>query len=178
MEVHFYMAKLTLNQKIEIYQKRKAGFTVSNLSKEYSVNVCNIKYLIRLVDMHGIDILHKDKNTYYSPELKLEIMNKVLMGRQSITSTAIEYGLPNKGILCNWIRSYKANGYVIVERKRGRKSTMNNKNQSNKKYEDMTAEEKVKYLENKNLYLEIENEYLKKLRAVVQARKNQQLKKK
>ena len=55
---------------------------------------------------------------------------------------------------------------------------MNNKNQSNKKYEDMTAEEKVKYLENKNLYLEIENEYLKKLRAVVQARKNQQLKKK
>ena len=59
-----------------------------------------------------------------------------------------------------------------------RKSTMNNKNKSNKKYEDMTAEEKVKYLENKNLYLEIEIEYLKKLRAVVQARKNQQLKKK
>ena len=172
------MAKLTLNQKIEIYQKRKAGITVSNLSKEYSVNVCNIKYLIRLVDMHGIDILHKDKNRYYSPELKLEIMNKVLIDGQSMISTAIEYGLPNKGMLCNWIRSYKANGYVIVERKRGRKSTMNNKNKSNKKYEDMTAEEKVKYLENKNLYLEIENEYLKKLRAVVQARKNQQLKKK
>ena len=42
----------------------------------------------------------------------------------------------------------------------------------------MTPEEKIKYLENKNRYLEAENEYLKKLRAVVQARKNQQQKKK
>lgn len=42
----------------------------------------------------------------------------------------------------------------------------------------MTPEEKIKYLEDKNLYLEAENEYLKKLRAVIQARKNQQSKKK
>ncbi len=49
--------------------------------------------------------------------------------------------------------------------------------QMKKKYEDMTPEEKVKYLEHQNQYLEAENEYLKKLRAVVQARKNQQPKK-
>lgn len=42
----------------------------------------------------------------------------------------------------------------------------------------MTPEEKVKYLENKNLYLEAELEYIKKLRAVIQARKDQQPKKK
>jgi|AKYZ01.1.fsa_nt_gi hypothetical protein len=47
-----------------------------------------------------------------------------------------------------------------------------------KKYQDMTPEEKVKYLEGKNIYLEAENEYLKKLRAVVQNRKNRQQKKK
>ncbi len=46
-----------------------------------------------------------------------------------------------------------------------------------KNYEDMTPEEKVKYLEAKNLYLEAENEYLKKLRAVVQARKEREQKK-
>lgn len=55
---------------------------------------------------------------------------------------------------------------------------MAKKNDNIKKYEDMTLEEKVKHLENKNLYLEAENEYLKKLRAVVQARKDQQPKKK
>ena len=50
--------------------------------------------------------------------------------------------------------------------------------QFNKKYEDMSPEEKIKYLENKNQYLEAENEYLKKLRAAVQKKKNQQSKKK
>ena len=47
-----------------------------------------------------------------------------------------------------------------------------------KKYEDMTPEEKINYLQKKNLYLEAEVEYLKKLRAVVQERKNQKQKKK
>ncbi len=42
---------------------------------------------------------------------------------------------------------------------------MNRQKKINKKYEDMTPEEKIKYLENRNLYLEVENEYLKKLRA-------------
>ncbi|MGX8850964.1 hypothetical protein ACWG42_04580 [Amedibacillus sp. YH-ame10] len=55
---------------------------------------------------------------------------------------------------------------------------MINKTTSKKSYEDMTLEEKVKYLEDKNLYLEAEIEYRKKLSAVVQARKNQQPKKK
>lgn len=55
---------------------------------------------------------------------------------------------------------------------------MNRQKKINKKYEDMTPEEKIKYLENRNLYLEVENEYLKKLRAAVQARKNRQPKKK
>ena len=38
----------------------------------------------------------------------------------------------------------------------------------------MTDEEKVKYLEKENLYLRAENEYIKKLRAAVQARKKRE----
>lgn len=172
------MAKLTREQKIELYKKRKGGQTISSLSKEYQINVHNIKYLIRLIDRHGFDILNSGKNKYYSPELKLEIINAVLIDGQSIKGTAIEYGLSSDGMLLNWIHSYKENGYVIVEKTKGRPSTMNKKDQFIKKYEDMTPEEKIKYLENKNQYLEAEIEYLKKLRAAVQARKNRQPKRK
>ena len=172
------MAKLTTEQKIEIYQKNKSGKPASLLSKQYNVRRESILYLIKLIDTHGESILRKENNKYYSPELKIEMINKILIDNQSIRSTAIEYGLPSCWMLVNWIRSYKENKYVIVEKKRGRSSTMNIKNKNNKKYEDMTPEEKVKYLEEKNQYLEAENEYLKKLRAVVQARKNQQQKKK
>ena len=172
------MAKLTREQKIELYKKRKAGQAISLLSKEYQIAVQNIKYLIRLIDKHGFDILNSENKKYYSPELKLKIINTVLSDGQSITSTAIEYGLSSNGMLVNWINSYKENGCVIVEKKKGRPSTMNKKDQFNKKYEDMTPEEKIKYLENRNQYLEAEVEYLKKLRAAVQARKNRQPKKK
>ncbi|MEG0469834.1 MAG: hypothetical protein RR531_10885 [Longicatena sp.] len=50
-------------------------------------------------------------------------------------------------------------------------------NQSKKEYKEMTLE-KNKYNEKRIQYLEAENEYLKKLRTVVQARKSQQPKKK
>lgn len=38
----------------------------------------------------------------------------------------------------------------------------------------MTLEEKIKELERKNLYLEAENEYLKKLNALVQEKEQQE----
>ncbi|MGL4953453.1 MAG: hypothetical protein ACRC5Q_06630 [Culicoidibacterales bacterium] len=65
-------------------------------------------------------------------------------------------------------------GYVIVEKTKGRPTTMK---KPTKKYEQMTESEKIKYLENKNLYLELEVEYLKKLEAVIQKRSQQPLKK-
>ncbi|MFR4137492.1 MAG: IS3 family transposase [Anaerobutyricum hallii] len=169
------MSKLTREQKIEMYHKRESGVTVQELAKEYKIRKDNIHYLIRLIEKHGEGILRNDKNRYYSSSLKEEIINKVLLDNHSVSSIAIEYGLSSDGMLFHWIKSYKENGYVIVEKTKGRRSTM--KPNLNKEYTDMTPEEKVIYLENKNLYLEAENEYLKKLRAVVQARKNQQPKK-
>lgn len=171
------MSKLTRKEKIELYKKKKEGYTINSLSKMYNINKNNVNYLVRLIDKHGFDVLRNKKNKYYSPELKQEIINKVLVYGNSLTQTSIDYGLLNSGLLANWIRLYKENNYVIVEKKKGRPSTMNNKFK-NKKYEDMTLEEKNKYLENKNLYLQAENEYLKKLHAVIQEKKNQQLKKK
>ena len=78
-------------------------------------------------------------------------------------------------MLNNWIKNYKEMGYNIVERKRGRSLTMP---KVIKGKENETDKEKIKRLEEENLYLKSELEYTKKLRAVVQARKIQQQKKK
>ena len=77
-------------------------------------------------------------------------------------------------MLNNWLKNYRENGYNIVERKRGRPAMPKLIN----KKENETDKEKIKRLEQENLYLKAELEYSKKLRAVVQARKNQQQKKK
>lgn len=132
------MAKLTRKQKIEIYTKRKNGVLMTILSKEYNIRCDNINYLIRLIDKHGFNILRKNKNNYYSPKLKVEIINKVLVDGQSIKSTAIEYGLSSDGMLVNWINSYKK--WICYSREKERKTppTMNKQNKTNKNYEDMT----------------------------------------
>ena len=168
------MSKLTYEDKIEIYNKRKKGFTKIRLSKEYNVSISIIDYLFRLIDKHGYDVLRTSKNKYYSPYQKEQIINRVLIGGESTTSVAIDEGLPSFGMLPNWIKKYKEMGYNIVELKRGR-STMP---KVTKKKENETDKEKIKRLEEENLYLKAELEYSKKLRAVVQARKNQQQKKK
>lgn len=170
------MSKLSYEEKIEIYNKRKSGVTVSKLSLMYGVRVDIIKYLVRLIDKHGFDILRTNKNKKYSVAEKEQIMNRILLNNESACSVAIDEGLLSQGMLQNWIKNYKDMGYNIVERKRGRSSTMNKKPIKVKK--DETQEEIIKKLEEENLYLKAELEYSKKLRAVVQARKNQQQKKK
>lgn len=58
------MAKLTNEQKIEIYNKRKMGYPLNMLSTEYNINVHGIEYLVRLIDKNGFDVLRKDRNKF------------------------------------------------------------------------------------------------------------------
>ena len=168
------MSKLSYEDKIEIYNERKNGRTFSYLSTKYNIRIDNIKYLVRLIDKHGYDILRTSKNRTFSTIEKERIINRVILDNESVCSVAIDEGLLGNGILFNWIKKYKEMGYNIVERKRGR-STMP---KVTKKRENETDKQKKKRLEEENLYLKAELEYSKKLRAVVQARKNQQQKKK
>ncbi len=169
------MSKLTYEDKINLCVDRKSGMSVHSVSKKYNITVNGVNYLVRLIDRHGYDVLRKSKNREYPRYIKEQAINRVLINNESVWSVAIDIGLPSNGMLFNWVKKYKENGYNIVERKRGR-PTMNKKEIKSKKNE--TLEEENERLKKENLYLKAELEYSKKLRAVVQARKNQQQKKK
>lgn len=122
------MAKLTNEQKIEIYNKRKMGYTLNMLSTEYNINVHGIAYFVRLIDKNGFDVLRKDRNRYYSPEFKEKALRRVLTYRESITAVAIDIGLSSRGMLVKWLKSYVENGYTIVEKKRGQHDKQKERN--------------------------------------------------
>ena len=169
------MSKLTIKDKIEIYERRKKGETISSLTKAFDVNESNIRYLIALIKKHGYDILRKDKNRTYSKVFKLQIINRILINHESINSIALDTGLIFSGILNNWLSKFKENGYNVIEKKKGRKPKSMTKPKKNNK--TLSEKEKIKQLEDEILYLKAENEYLKKLRALVQERELKEKKK-
>lgn len=168
------MSKLTYEDKINIYIDKKGGMSIGSLSNKYKVNKNIINYLTALIDKHGIDILRTNKNRIHTKFEKQEAIDRVLINGEAKWAVALDLGLLSKGMLVNWVKKYKEMGYNIVERKRGR-PTMK---KEFKPMKNETIEEENERLKKENIYLKAELEYSKKLRAVVQARKNQQQKKK
>ena len=71
--------KLTYEDKVQIYELRKHGQTFNQLSKRFGVDASGLRYMTRLIERYGVEIIKKGKNRYYSPELKQEMIDKVLL---------------------------------------------------------------------------------------------------
>ena len=169
------MRKDIVQVKLEVYQRKKEGMSISSISREYGINPTDIKYLIRLINAYGTEII-TNTHRVYTAEFKTKAAEEYLAGGASYNDISIKYALPNSSILKQWVKAYKESGCVILDKKRGRPSMKDKK--TDKPLDEMTAEEQIEYWKKRAIRAEAEAEYLKKLEAVVQARKAQQQKKK
>ena len=113
--------KLTFEDKKEIYNLYCQGYGYKLIARIYHVNRSTIQHICRLAARHGLDVFLKDF-TCHSEEFKLIAIERVVCSRESIASVAIDLGL-SAGLLCNWIKAYRQNGYNVITKKKGRPST-------------------------------------------------------
>ena len=111
--------KLTYEDKVQIYEHKKQGRSFKELSNQFGINISNLKYMIKLIDRYGIEIVKKGKNCYYSPELKQEIIDKVLLESRSQIKVSLDYALPSVGMLHNWIAQYKTGILLLRKQEEG-----------------------------------------------------------
>ena len=111
--------KLNYEDKVRIYELRKQGQSFKQLSKRFGVDVSGLKYMMKLFDRYGIDIVKKGMNRYYSPELKQEMIDKVLLEGCSQRSVELVYALPDRSLLTNWLANTGKTGILLLRKQEG-----------------------------------------------------------
>lgn len=111
--------KLNYEDKVRIYELRKQGQSFKQLSKRFGVDVSGLKYMMKLFDRYGIDIVKKGMNRYYSPELKQEMIDKVLLEGCSQRSVVLDYALPDRSLLTNWLANTGKTGILLLRKQEG-----------------------------------------------------------
>ena len=180
--------KLTLDDKLKIIKLYGEGYSISQLSKKFNVSEKSITRIERQYREHGIDSFKaKGKNNFYTPEFKYEIVQRVING-ESTTAIAAEIAV-NDGMIFSWLKKYRELGYNgLINQKKGRPPKMrpndvkdiksDNSLELNESALSNDERKEFEQLKERNKQLEMENDLLKKLRALVQQRTQQQEKKK
>ena len=121
-------------------------------------------------DMLGVDGLkNSTTNKNWTPEKRFELVAKVLVGH-SISSVAKNAHI-DSGQLYQWVRRYNEKGMDGLQCKKGRPTKQLVMKKKTKKTKlSVSEQEELKLLRERNEYLEMENEYLKKLDALVSKR--------
>ena len=129
---------------------------------------------VRRYKEKGIEGLLKNKKSSYSGDFKQNVVEYMHNNHLSATETAIKFNLAQHNTVLKWERIYYEEGpQALYEERRGRSKNMSS-NQKNKKLNKEVEEDLIA----ENQRLRMENEYLKKLNALVQERIKRENKKK
>jgi transposase len=164
------MSKYGSELKLEIVRAYIDGdIGARALAKECAIDHHKLRQWTKLYKIHGSEGLAK-KYSNYSAAFKLKVLERMWEDKLSFSETAAIFNVRNPGCLAGWQRLYQEEGIEALKpRKKGRRKAMvdpKGKPPPKEANDRQSREELLAELSQ----LRMENAYLKKLNALVQAR--------
>ena len=149
----------------------KKHYSVLNVAKLKGPNESNIRKWVSFYTTYGEVGLLPRINQSYSSDFKLKVLKNIEKESLSLSATSIKFNIPDVAIILKWQKDFANFGVVGLQPKqRGRPIPMSDyKRKKSKSDKPLTREEE---LLKENERLRCENELLKKLQALIQARRN------
>lgn len=154
------MSKYSEEFKLKIVKEHKETHIGSKrLHKKYGVHHSQIEQWIAQYELTGN---FTKPARHFSGEFKLKVLNYQQEHHLSDQKICLIFGITNTGTICAWRKKYITGGTQALFQRQGRRSKMPKKSLiPNKPREKWTKDEEL-------AYLRMENEYLKKLTALIQ----------
>ena len=162
------MSKYSNELKLEIVKYCIEGYhSKYDAAKKFNIpSPTPIDDWVRKYKEHGVEGLIKQKKSSYSGEFKQNVVEYMHSNHLSATETAIHFRIMTNVVL-KWERIYYEEGPLgLYQDNRGRKLKMSSEKPKKPKLSKETEEDLIAEVQR----LRMENEYLKKLNALVQER--------
>jgi transposase len=167
------MKKHTLEFKLSVVERYLGGLDgYKEVGRHHGIAYSLVKRWVGFYRLHGIDGLKKKSSPPYNPEFKLSVLQYMWDNNLSYDQTAAKFNIRAQSSIGMWERSFLDGGMdaLMPPPERSDKKMPDRKTSSSPPAAPPgdEARPREELLEELN-YLRMENAYLKKLRALVQA---------
>ena len=160
------MAKFTPEEKLQaVLRYLKGNESSREIAKALGTDNKAILKWVKQYEYNGVKAFVK-RYTNYSQQFKLDVLNYMIEHGTSLVETAAIFKIAAPSAISTWRKQLEIQGMDALQSKK--KGYLSMKKESAKHPKQVPAEGSVEALEARIKQLEMENEYLKKLNALVQ----------
>jgi transposase len=160
------MAKFTVEDKLQAVKRYLNGNESSyEIAKSLGTDNKAIYKWVKQYEYNGVEAFNKSC-TNYTQQFKLDVLNYMIEHGTSLNETAAIFQIPAPSTILVWRKLFETQGLdALQSKKKGRPSMKKEYNQQPKQ---APIKGSTEALEVRIKQLEMENDYLKKLNALVQ----------
>ena len=162
------MAKMSSEDKLAAVQRYVNGNESSRtVAADFGVSHRYLLSLVKQYQHNGVEVFVR-RYTNYTKAFKLDVLNYMAEHGTSFNETAAFFNIAGASSVQNWKKQLDTQGEDALQPKK--KGRLSMKKETTKQPKNVLAEGSTEALQARIKQLEMENEYLKKLNALVQAK--------